>query len=173
MKNFINLPEEIQRKILLFNDESVLLKCIYLNKKIYSYNFYKLFIPYGLEYFYDFNNPNNNRDTRIKMHKDYIKTINECAKHNNITSRQFYLHELKDNISRIIGDNTKYDCPFTLLDDYLQTKNTRNWKIFGFLSYEHFINTIQHDNQMNYWRERKSNKIIFNILDNYYLTAIL
>ena len=54
-------------------------------------------------------------------------------------------------LSGIIGDKTKYDCSFFIIDKYLlKNRLVRSrWKIFGFLNMSHFRNSLDNDKYMN------------------------
>ena len=52
----------------------------------------------------------------------------------------------------MIGDATKYDSPYNI---YRYKSKIFNWKVLGFMDYDHFTTINKSDKNMNIWNNSK------------------
>lgn len=160
--SFSVLPLELIRMIVTQNDERSLLTASIVNKSINRLNLHKLLFPVQLEAFFDVmvDNPVT-LDERKKMHKHIKDSTLNLFKRRRMTKGQnekyllslYYTYDYIETLNSIIGDRTKYDSPYNI---YRIKKSGLNWKVLGFMNYEHFSNTNKTDKNMNIWNNSKN-----------------
>jgi hypothetical protein len=70
----------------------------------------------------------------------------------------FHTYDYIETLNRMIGDATKYDSPYNI---YEFRSCKFNWKVWGFIDYEHFTTTNKSDKNMNIWNNSKTLGIKF------------
>lgn len=171
--SFSVLPLELIRKIITQNDERSLLTASVVNKSIYSMKLNKLLFPVQLENFFDIGIETPvNLIERKKMHKHLRDSATRVLK-NRITTQKrgsiqkkntkiypalFHTYDYIETLNAMIGDATKYDSPYNI---YKYKSKTFNWKVLGFMDYEHFTTTNKSDKNMNIWNNSKTLGIKF------------
>jgi hypothetical protein len=162
--SFSELPSELIRKIITQNDESSLLNASVVNKMISSMGLNRLLFPVQLENFVDVGIDDSiTLPQRKRMHKHIKdsairlfkrrKTGTKKKDNEKIMLSLFYTYDYIETLNQIIGDATKYDSPHSI---YRMRKSQFNWKILGFMNYEHFLRTDKSDKNMNVWNSSKT-----------------
>ena len=168
--SFSALPLELIRKIITQNDERSLLTASVVNKSINSMRLNKLLFPVQLENFFDIGIETPvNLIERKKMHKHIRDSARMILKRRITTQKRgsiqkkntkicpalflFHTYDYIETLNRMIGDATKYDSPYNI---YEFRSAKFNWKVLGFIDYEHFTTTNKSDKNMNIWNNSKT-----------------
>ncbi len=171
--SFSALPLELIRKIITQNDERSLSTASVVNKSIYSMRLNKLLFPVRLENYFDIgietpvtlierkNMHKHLRDSATRVLKNRITTQKRGSiqkKNTKIYPALFHTYDYILTLNAMIGDATKYDSPYNI---YRYKSKILNWKVLGFIDYEHFTRTNQSDKNMNIWNNSKTLGIKF------------
>lgn len=142
--NFDSLPDELIRKILTLNTQTVLQRSSYLNRHIFGFRLHHLLLPKCFGVNTTFDGTITKKD--IQWHNKYIKEIykKEKVKEYYDTTESFvvWCYEMIELINMKIGDYSFYDAIILnqLVHDGTQNTNIKhkdmkqisNWRIFGY-----------------------------------------
>lgn len=134
---FLDLPQELQRRIILMNKPSVMVRTTMVSRSTYSMGLKTLLLPRLLDGVW------GNIDRQIDESPESRKEHNRIIQRHRANLSGYYgTHSfivnaayLSEKIARLIGDRAKFDQPDQILR---RQKEMVNWKILGYLNMEDF-----------------------------------
>ena len=141
---FDQLPRELQRKILLTNKPSVVLKSSMVCKGMYGLNLRSLLLPAFLQDWYRPTKPGADiLDQLADLGFEERKKFNLCTCRHRKNLSSFYMKPvfvihadyLTHKLAELVGDRSKYDEPD---HRFRFEKQTVNWKELGYINSHHF-----------------------------------
>lgn len=142
--NFVSLPDELIRKILTMNTQTVLQRSAYLNRHIFGFRLHHLLLPktLGVSSYFDGTMTEHDINWHYKYTRDMYEPDRTEDWYNTRDSFVVWCYDMIEIINRKIGDYSYYDAIILnkLVHDGTQNENynhkdsiqKNNWRIFGY-----------------------------------------
>ena len=142
-----SLPAELQRRILLMNRPSVMVRSSLASRSLYGLNLRALLLPSFLEGMTDIDRqPDNAMATRMIHNRAVSSHRKNLSAYYGKPAFVVHAEFLQDKISYLVGDRAKFDSPSNRLR---RSKDSVNWKMLGYLGLEDFEASMPTPTQRN------------------------